>query len=669
MWLSWDWRPATLAVVPTTERPQPAALVEAARNFLGTPYRWGGVGNPGFDCSGFINKVYALHGYDLPRVSREQFLIGKSVPRDQLGTGDLLFFSKEPGDSRITHVGMYVDDAEFIHAAIGKGEVTYDLLTSRYYSARLVGARRVLALPPGRYSTERGTALVKPVSESAASPPKPQEEARLVGQTEPPPPPPGDEPAEGVVDAALVEHVEERPPYLAPEIVKGAVTHVGPHIVSADATELGMRMGVTHMADDTAMLLVPEARYFGHADALRVDVAVPLRIPGDGDFAGANRAHWASWRDYTRVLREITYGQKEAKLYLDLSRTSSGSLGHGQLMRYFTPNIASRDLPQYVLASNALSLSADGWTSTGGGEVFIDDVTDPVVMGVMGFARPTAITGGDDTLLRSISAALTYVVDRDAPFAARADGSYSRRAVHGLGADVEIKPIKAEALDLKLYVDASSLLWSGGAGVGSAVGTLLRSNLAGQALHVVRLRLEGRASSATFIPTYFDTTYALNRYQAPVDRVGDTPLTKLGLLEALEGTAPRWGVYGEATYHYARRASFGLAYEDGGAMGSLPASERYTGRSLMLFTQLRNFYLPGSSRKVSGYIAYHRRNFASLMPLLGLSRANEYLFATTSVELWRYLSVGASVRKAFDVASASGAAFDAALDVTFRYEM
>ena len=67
------WRPETLRLTPKSEAPSSDDLLDTAREFLGTPYVWGGVGRRGLDCSGFVNAVYAKHGYDLPRVSRDQF--------------------------------------------------------------------------------------------------------------------------------------------------------------------------------------------------------------------------------------------------------------------------------------------------------------------------------------------------------------------------------------------------------------------------------------------------------------------------------------------------------------------------------------------------------------------------------------------------------------------
>ena len=115
-WVSLLWRPETLRLSPRSTAPSSDLVLDTARGYLGTPYVWGGVGRRGLDCSGFVNAVYAKHGYDLPRVSRDQFRVGVKTPRSRLAPGDLLFFVTTPGTKKITHVGMYVGDDEFIHA-------------------------------------------------------------------------------------------------------------------------------------------------------------------------------------------------------------------------------------------------------------------------------------------------------------------------------------------------------------------------------------------------------------------------------------------------------------------------------------------------------------------------------------------------------------------------
>jgi cell wall-associated NlpC family hydrolase len=130
-----------LAAVETDLRNE---LVRTARNFIGIPYKWGGESiKEGFDCSGLTMTVYRLNGLDLPRTSRQQWLAGDSIPRSQLGKGDLIFFATS-GGRRVSHVGIYIGNNKFIHAP-GRGKkIRTANLSGTYYKRRYVGARRYL---------------------------------------------------------------------------------------------------------------------------------------------------------------------------------------------------------------------------------------------------------------------------------------------------------------------------------------------------------------------------------------------------------------------------------------------------------------------------------------------------------------------------------------------
>lgn len=90
------------------------AIIAYASNFLGTPYLWGGTSpSTGFDCSGFTQYVYAHFGVYLGRTTKDQIHDGFAVSKDQLQTGDLVFF----GDDGIpNHMGIYVGNNTYIHS-------------------------------------------------------------------------------------------------------------------------------------------------------------------------------------------------------------------------------------------------------------------------------------------------------------------------------------------------------------------------------------------------------------------------------------------------------------------------------------------------------------------------------------------------------------------------
>lgn len=115
-------------------------LVDTALRFLGVPYRWGGIDDEnGMDCSGLTMVSYRLNGLNLPRVSRNQFQVGRAVEKDNLQKGDLVFFITRGSD--VSHVGMYIGDGKFIHAPRTGLNVTIESLSNSYYAKRYVGAR------------------------------------------------------------------------------------------------------------------------------------------------------------------------------------------------------------------------------------------------------------------------------------------------------------------------------------------------------------------------------------------------------------------------------------------------------------------------------------------------------------------------------------------------
>jgi cell wall-associated NlpC family hydrolase len=118
------------------------ALVTTALALKGTPYLNGG-SEPrrGFDCSGFVQWVFAQHGMPLPREVREQWDEGSKISPDEVRPGDLVFF--ETVSRGPSHVGIALGSGQFVHAPSSRGVVRVERYTSSYWSSRWVGARRI----------------------------------------------------------------------------------------------------------------------------------------------------------------------------------------------------------------------------------------------------------------------------------------------------------------------------------------------------------------------------------------------------------------------------------------------------------------------------------------------------------------------------------------------
>ncbi len=117
-------------------------LLLFAEKMLDLPYKFGANGVIGLDCSSFVQTVYSLVDMQLPRSAREQFKFGEKVAKDELKSGDLLFFrtyARFP-----SHVGIYIGDNMFIHASSLSKKVKIDSLDRPYYVKRYIGAKRIL---------------------------------------------------------------------------------------------------------------------------------------------------------------------------------------------------------------------------------------------------------------------------------------------------------------------------------------------------------------------------------------------------------------------------------------------------------------------------------------------------------------------------------------------
>ncbi len=134
---------SSTSVNSTTESVDPNMdkAINLLKEQLGKPYVWGNEGPDSFDCSGLVQYIYknAL-GKNLPRVSYEQSKVGKAVSREDLQPGDLVFFDTM-NKGRVSHVGIYIGNNEFIHAANSKKGVIKSTLTG-YYDKKFINARR-----------------------------------------------------------------------------------------------------------------------------------------------------------------------------------------------------------------------------------------------------------------------------------------------------------------------------------------------------------------------------------------------------------------------------------------------------------------------------------------------------------------------------------------------
>ena len=127
---------------PAAAQP-PKGMVERALSWIGVRYQFGGEDEKkGFDCAGLVRRAFSSIT-KLPRTAASQFREGLFVKREELQPGDLVFF-KNTYKRGISHVGIYIGEGRFVHAASSRRAVVVDRLDATYYRTRFAGGRRVV---------------------------------------------------------------------------------------------------------------------------------------------------------------------------------------------------------------------------------------------------------------------------------------------------------------------------------------------------------------------------------------------------------------------------------------------------------------------------------------------------------------------------------------------
>lgn len=117
---------------------QNAALFDAIDEWYGTRYELGGSSKDGIDCSAFVQAVYAkLFQIPMPRTAKEQCKAMHAISRTELKEGDLVFFNTR--GKGVSHVGIYLQNNKFVHAATSGGVMVSDLF-EEYWVKHFVGA-------------------------------------------------------------------------------------------------------------------------------------------------------------------------------------------------------------------------------------------------------------------------------------------------------------------------------------------------------------------------------------------------------------------------------------------------------------------------------------------------------------------------------------------------
>ncbi len=121
----------------------PEQVISIAKSMIGVQYRYGGnTPKTGFDCSGLVYFSYLQVGITLPRTSSAQYKASKPVSKKSIRRGDLLFFRIHR--RKISHVGIYLGNNQFVHAPSSGKKVSIGELDSPYWRKRFVRGGRII---------------------------------------------------------------------------------------------------------------------------------------------------------------------------------------------------------------------------------------------------------------------------------------------------------------------------------------------------------------------------------------------------------------------------------------------------------------------------------------------------------------------------------------------
>ena len=132
---------------PPTWSDKAEEVLMQALSLTGIQYKYGGNSpETGFDCSGFVRYVFSqATKITLPPTARAISQMGKTVKKEELQPGDLVFFNTLK--SAFSHVGIYMGNNKFIHSPSAGGKVRVENMDNTYWNKRFNGAQRIETAP------------------------------------------------------------------------------------------------------------------------------------------------------------------------------------------------------------------------------------------------------------------------------------------------------------------------------------------------------------------------------------------------------------------------------------------------------------------------------------------------------------------------------------------
>ncbi|MEM6731109.1 MAG: hypothetical protein AAF658_06110 [Myxococcota bacterium] len=375
---------------------------------------------------------------------------------------------------------------------------------------------------------------------SAASLASPAALAQEVGPgvTEAVPTPSNDPPVDTLPNDEEIESLS---------FIKGELAYVGTRELLSRFDHVGVQIGPSIIAGDFFASVDPGAAFYGDGWAASLHLPLNLLLVENGslDYGGlrVREQDWDEPADFTRVIRFFTIGRKEEPLYFTVNSLRPTTIGQGTLIDKYQGNI---DVDRHVTG-----VELDAYNNWGGFQFQLNDITlQNQVVGGVAFIKPLGFFS-DGWFATGLSLGVEYAADFRAPRCVllnedstecvqanghsagvdpftgalldntfvRSDRETGRYAVdettvQAVGFSGEMKVYRdASHVDVKLYGTYHAFVNEGGGG-GATTGVLARLNSGDRWRNAFRLKGEYRTFGNGFLPSYFDTTYEISKFQS-----------------------------------------------------------------------------------------------------------------------------------------------------------
>ena len=453
---------------------------------------------------------------------------------------------------------------------------------------------------------------------------------------------------------------------------KGEVANIGANEIISPYNSAGLAAGVKFM--DDALYLVIDPKFSMHFDGIitepvsdkKLDLIFAIHAPfnirvfstdvnsNDGKVR-FRKEDWDEWQDYLKILRYLQIGTSEDNLYFSLGSNFAQTIGHGTILKRYIPNHDS--------TFSTMSAKLNWYFDYAGFEALLGDVARGNIFGGLVFIKPFSAIGNYHA--RSVSFGYSFVADRNAPTKLKYENYLDYNAdeyidplnpedrepriavdSHGRpivledeflymqGIDFEIKLFKNEKADLKIFADYSWFKNNFVKG-GATLGFLGRFNLDEKNQHAIRIQLEGRYHHRSYLPSFFDTFYDVERIEMMTNIFGTGDFQPDGLSkyyhlqkDTKDMNKFIGSFYGEFSYSFKTWVSISLGYEALSWDGKKPKSH-----SIFAHLELPDLWI------VKMMLSYYKRGFGSAKELFSDSHVSSLFRGVLRFQILPFLYI------------------------------